>query len=45
MAYEYIHDDPHAQEPLRRRYGWSILLYATFAALTGSLFLMVAHAS
>ncbi|HEU0037093.1 MAG TPA: hypothetical protein VFQ53_41065 [Kofleriaceae bacterium] len=38
---EYIEDDPHHQESLLRRYGWSALLYVTFAALLVGLFLMM----
>ncbi len=30
---DYQRDDPHKQASLARRYGWSILLYASFAAL------------
>jgi hypothetical protein len=30
---EYIHDDPHGQEPLVRRYAWATLLYVTLGAL------------
>ncbi|MEO8700265.1 MAG: hypothetical protein ABI867_09485 [Kofleriaceae bacterium] len=35
------HDDPRQQESLARRYGWSLLLYATFAGLIMGLFFMV----
>jgi hypothetical protein len=41
MPLRYEHDDPHAQEPRARRYGWTILLYVSFAVLITILFLMV----
>jgi hypothetical protein len=33
------HDDPHGQESLRRRYGWSAVLYVSLGLLAIWLFL------
>ena len=41
LDHPIYYDDPHKQEPLHRRYGWTTLLYATFAAFIILLFLMV----
>lgn len=37
----YGMDDPTKHEPTGRRYGWTIVLYLTFAALIVLLFVMV----
>jgi hypothetical protein len=34
-------DDPRKQEPLARRYGWSAVLYLSFAAFIVLLFFLV----
>ena len=41
MPLEYEHDDPRRQEPRGRRYGWTALLYISFAVLITIFLLMV----